>query len=77
MTPEGFEPTIPASKRAQTHVLDLAATSISRIRIFALEGSNNNSLFLIAYSWLVLFLHSSESSTQLEIKLYSILFVYC
>ena len=29
MPPAGFEPTIPASERPQTHALDLAATGIS------------------------------------------------
>jgi hypothetical protein len=28
MTPEGFEPTIPASERPQTHALDRTATGI-------------------------------------------------
>jgi hypothetical protein len=32
MTPEGFEPTIPASERPQTHALDSAATGIGGIR---------------------------------------------
>jgi hypothetical protein len=33
MLPEGFEPTIPARERPQTHTLDRAATAV---------GNNNN-----------------------------------
>jgi hypothetical protein len=31
MTPEGFEPVIPASERPQTHALDCVATGIGSI----------------------------------------------
>jgi hypothetical protein len=31
MTPAGFEPTIPASERPQTHALDFVVTGISEI----------------------------------------------
>jgi hypothetical protein len=33
MTPVGFEPSIPASERPQTHALDRAATGIGRTGI--------------------------------------------
>jgi hypothetical protein len=33
MPPEGFEPTIPASERPQTHALDRAATGIGRQKL--------------------------------------------
>jgi hypothetical protein len=36
MPPVGFEPTIPAGERPQTHVLDRAATAVTR-----LQGQNN------------------------------------
>ena len=34
MTPAGFEPTIPASDRPQTHALDRAATGMGQLLIF-------------------------------------------
>ena len=77
MTPEGFEHTIPGSERPQTYALDRTATSISHIQDIALAERNNHSLILIAYSWLQLFVHSSEIFMQLKMKLYPILIVYC
>jgi hypothetical protein len=34
MPPAGFEPTIPASERPQTHALDRAATGIGRYTLY-------------------------------------------
>ena len=34
MPPAGFEPTIPASERPQTHALDRAATGIGQLELF-------------------------------------------
>jgi len=33
MPPPGFEPTIPASKRPQTHALDRAATGVGHVNV--------------------------------------------
>jgi len=41
MTPVGFEPTIPASVRPQTHVLDRTATGIG----LAVSSAHKNRLF--------------------------------
>ena len=39
MTPEGFEPTIPASERPQTHTLDCTATGIGILQWLGLDKS--------------------------------------
>ena len=44
MPPAGFEPTIPASERPQTHTLDRAATGTGYIEISKNKCSNNNSI---------------------------------
>jgi hypothetical protein len=42
MPPVGFEPTIPASKRPQTHALDSAATGIGYVYCYLLLCSSYN-----------------------------------
>ena len=42
MPPPGFEPTIPASERSQTHALDRAATGIGSKLLYAYKPSTHS-----------------------------------
>jgi hypothetical protein len=48
MTPAGFEPKIPASKRPQTHTLDRAVTGIGSTNINPLKAELNPICYLLA-----------------------------
>jgi hypothetical protein len=52
MSPTGFEPTIPASERPNTHALDSAATGIGRVKILPVP-KNTHMRALTFYSCLL------------------------